>query len=83
MGLWSWRPDSAQSFPAARLQFALEGLVENLWISLPSGPEDILLYFLVKASAGFFCCRGLSSSRSGRACAVQGRACGSSRSWGC
>lgn len=69
-GLWSSRPDSAQSFPAARLQFALEGLVEDLWISLPLGPEDILLYFLVKASAGFFRLRGLLSSRSGRACAV-------------
>ncbi|KAI4545772.1 hypothetical protein MG293_002327 [Ovis ammon polii] len=30
------------------------------------GPDDILLYFLVKASADFFRRRGLSSSRSGR-----------------
>lgn len=72
-----------QSFPAVSLQFALEGLVENRWNSLPLGPEDILLYFLFKAAAGFFGHRGLSSSRSRLACAVCGRARGSSRSWGC
>ena len=52
MGLWSSRPDSAQNFPAACLQFALEGLVENLWISLRLGPEDILLYFLFNICLG-------------------------------
>ena len=83
MGLWSSCPDSAQNFPAACLQFALEGLVENLWISLRLGPEDILLYFLFKASAGFFRHRCLRSSSRGRACAEPGRACGSSCPWGC